>query len=738
MINTQESEIIFNTKGDLFDNTTCHEFQDDNTLQEVSGKDEVITTLDGLPFKTELKEVFTGEYYVVKPIEHQDYKLYRQIDKLPHGILDKRITGIGATTLEIKSKRNSIIVVPTKTLAYNKSKQHDNARYIGSPIEGVQTTKLEEVVNNYINDTNIQHKKFLVVADSLQRLIKHLKDNLSVDVYNDYFLLVDEIDLLQSDSNYRPSLEDVLDYYFKFNVKQRSLVSATIGMFSNPLLEKECVFNLSNIHTPKRNIQLYHTQNINKTIANEILKHAEEKILIAYNSVLEARNIISMLPEEQQEECAMLCSEASKKEAGNYYSTLNINTHTLPQRINFITSSYFVGVDIEDKYHLLTVSNKNKSFQMLTVSKITQIYGRSRLTNGILSDAIIYNTYKKPVLVAEFTENGLEHVNRNMYLIDKDISLIKYKDSLLHKAKKVVELIKAADNISDGDQDLRDLFSIVKLAIKDKATQGSFRSQPIEITRKNIDGEYVPAYLNIDFLVERYILDEYLYSKPEEIQNTLNELGHNTILHLIPSGDISEDQKRIEKDNSEEQGSLFDTYLEEAKVDILERKQRDSSSEFIRYLNKEIRYSKRNRKVFFERYKELYQYVDTPILLEKLYNIRNENVKAYKTLKNATMFWALSEDHPLRLAMREAFSLWQEYTPEEIHNKLAPIVKNQFHETITKTIKPRLSVSLFKAFYDTLRPRSSYIPISENPLNFEAKMAIIPNRENNLLRYFIL
>ena len=32
------------------------------------------------------------------------------IDKMPHGIIDKKIPGIGATTLEINSKRNSIIV----------------------------------------------------------------------------------------------------------------------------------------------------------------------------------------------------------------------------------------------------------------------------------------------------------------------------------------------------------------------------------------------------------------------------------------------------------------------------------------------------------------------------------------------------------------------------------------------------------------------------------------------------
>lgn len=42
------------------------------------------------------------------------------MDKMPHGIMDKQLAGIGAITLEIKSKRDSIIVFPTKILAYNK------------------------------------------------------------------------------------------------------------------------------------------------------------------------------------------------------------------------------------------------------------------------------------------------------------------------------------------------------------------------------------------------------------------------------------------------------------------------------------------------------------------------------------------------------------------------------------------------------------------------------------------
>lgn len=53
---------------------------------------------------------------------------------MPHGIVNKQIPGVGATTLEINANRNSIIVLPTKALAFSKCKKHPNTLYIGSEI----------------------------------------------------------------------------------------------------------------------------------------------------------------------------------------------------------------------------------------------------------------------------------------------------------------------------------------------------------------------------------------------------------------------------------------------------------------------------------------------------------------------------------------------------------------------------------------------------------------------------
>lgn len=173
-------------------------------------------------------------------------KLGEVFDRVPYGIINKTITGLGATTLELMTpKRNSIIVVPTKTLAYskvltaNKAKGDNYAMYIGSPIGEVKSNINLTSVRDYVkakgsDDVN----KFVVVADSLPMLLNYLSQ-LDIDVYSDYFLMVDEIDTLQSDSSYRPRLEVVIDHYFKFDFNNRAVVSATIIPFSNPLFAQE-------------------------------------------------------------------------------------------------------------------------------------------------------------------------------------------------------------------------------------------------------------------------------------------------------------------------------------------------------------------------------------------------------------------------------------------------------------------------------------------------------------------
>ena len=154
---------------------------------------------------------------------------------IPHGIVHKEETGMGATYLELKAKRNSIIVEPIKITAYSKAKHHIGTLYVGSGTQEQKERTKISYINRYVENPDINQKKIIVVADSLNNVIKAIGDN----VFHQYFLLIDEVDSFQMDSTFRKSMELCLDIYKKFNPTNRCLLTSTLLDFSNPDLATE-------------------------------------------------------------------------------------------------------------------------------------------------------------------------------------------------------------------------------------------------------------------------------------------------------------------------------------------------------------------------------------------------------------------------------------------------------------------------------------------------------------------
>lgn len=95
-------EVVPNTYGDLHDAPVEYiEILSSGKVGETKTipQDTVITSLDDLLFGR-VPEVIREE------VGDSFWNLADFIDKMPHGIVDKKIPGIGATTLEINSKRN--------------------------------------------------------------------------------------------------------------------------------------------------------------------------------------------------------------------------------------------------------------------------------------------------------------------------------------------------------------------------------------------------------------------------------------------------------------------------------------------------------------------------------------------------------------------------------------------------------------------------------------------------------
>ena len=697
----QYSDITYNTFADVIDWDDLTE-KDYQTIQELKENgititpDTVIEDLSGFPVGEAPNKV-TGIF------ANKKHLLSNYLTKMPHGLVDKKIPGIGATTLEINSKRNSIIVFPTKALAYSKHSKHPNTLYVGSEIKGEKEKVTNQQIEEYLAKDG--YKKLLVVADSLGRLLGIIGKN-----YKDYFLMIDEIDVLQTDNNFRPQLENVIDYYLMFPLKNRCMVTATMKEFINPLLKKECKFSITWIYNTRRDVKLLHTNNTTQTVIEEIISHPRDKIFIAYNSILQIQNILSTLDEETRKECAILCSEASIKEAGEYFAPKLGDNDTLPARINFATCCYFTGIDIEDSYHLITVSDVRRSHSMLTLDRMTQIHGRCRKDNGVLSETIIYNTL------------GYVSVMESME---------KYTATLLNKAQKVLKVLESADTISQGDYTLTDLFAIIKEAIREKAQERIAGNELINLTRKDIYGKNVPAYLNIDYIIER--TDLYAsYFMPETLKEVLGKQVNIISYKSLPHG-VSPEQNSIEKTNKDAQNKLTDSYIQEAidNIKVLSTTGQLNDNTLHLY----IRQSRSRTKIFLERFIKLYKYVDLDSLLHQLWEIRTSNSIAYKNLNNAVMYWALDEEHPFKVAIRRSFTLNKSYSASEIQEILAPIVQYHLH----KVLKPRKYVALLKSIYATDRTSGNKYTIrGENPRGFKEHTGRIATKENNLLKLFML
>lgn len=697
----QYSDITYNTFADVIDWDDLTE-KDYQTIQELKENgititpDTVIEDLSGFPVGEAPNKV-TGIF------ANKKHLLSNYLTKMPHGLVDKKIPGIGATTLEINSKRNSIIVFPTKALAYSKHSKHPNTLYVGSEIKGEKEKVTNQQIEEYLAKDG--YKKLLVVADSLGRLLGIIGKN-----YKDYFLMIDEIDVLQTDNNFRPQLENVIDYYLMFPLKNRCMVTATMKEFINPLLKKECKFSITWIYNARRDVKLLHTNNTTQTVIEEIISHPRDKIFIAYNSILQIQNILSTLDEETRKECAILCSEVSIKEAGEYFAPKLGDNDTLPARINFATCCYFTGIDIEDSYHLITVSDVRRSHSMLTLDRMTQIHGRCRKDNGILSETIIYNTL------------GYVSVMESM---EKDTA------TLLNKAQKVLKVLESADTISQGDYTLTDLFAIIKEAIREKAQERIAGNELINLTRKDIYGKNVPAYLNIDYIIER--IDLYAsYFMPETLKEVLGKQVNIISYKSLPYG-VSPEQNSIEKTNKDAQNKLTDSYIQEAidNIKVLSTTGQLNDNTLHLY----IRQSRSRTKIFLERFIKLYKYVDLDSLLHQLWEIRTSNSIAYKNLNNAVMYWALDEEHPFKVAIRRSFTLNKSYSASEIQEILAPIVQYHLH----KVLKPRKYVALLKSIYATDRTSGNKYTIrGENPRGFKEHTGRIATKENNLLKLFML
>ncbi len=647
----------------------------------------------------------------------QNEKMGDNFDRMPYGIIHKSYTGIGATTLELRAKRNSIIVVPTRILAATKHfipEFKHTTLYVGSSLEfhdaagnpQIVPSPTKQQIQEYLENKSIEHKKFLVVADSLERLIRIIG---TPQVYEKYFLMVDEADILQSDSTYRDSLPAVVDYYLKFTPTNRCLVSATIEYFSHPQLQKEPKVRIRYPNPPHRNIEMLYTSGINAALCDKIEKlhaqHPNEKILIAYNSIQDILDTIQNLNEQIRPQCSILCSKTTENRdriGTDYFEELSGDK--LPSQIVFMTCAYFVGIDINEDFHLISVSNPRKPYTLLSPNKLNQIAGRCRSPHKLLSDTIIYYSLEK-------NQDYIYNIRR-------------YQQQLQHKADKIVELYNAANYIAGEDKTLIELFDSVKSAIQHVAGEKTF-SGILPLTRTTIEAQPEPHYFNIDALTEQKNLIFNLYWNRNQLPTYLTRNKH-VVQNILP--DQKESYKEYNEDNT--RSEIYLAGIDKL-CDILRATPINTNKDKIT-----IRTQGREYPTFINQYLELYAYVPLENLLEHLKAFASKrDQREYNNYYRSIMFWCLPEQHKFKKLIFSTFETGKTYTPSEIQRQLNIIFRPYY-----TFASPKAAVGFLKNCVQTSQDRhdgykiTGYYPTCKDmePLQF------LPVTENNLMKIFKL
>lgn len=262
-------------------------------------------------------------------------------------IIFKTIPGIGATTLEILSDRNSIIVEPFVPVIEGKHEFHKKLRYEKlRPIQPVMDGVSDDAILSYLADDAIPFKKIMVTPESYWR-IREILEDLDEGFRSKYFILIDECEKLIQSKHFRKRIDSPLEDFFEYS--DQAMVSATPIMPSDKRFEDFNIYKVEPQFDYQRSLKLHATNNVIAALVEILEKGSDEKIFVFSNCLHTISSAIILA--EIQDSSMVYCSEKSfstlrEKDIKNFASSFLKASF---KKVNFLTSRFFSAVDI----HLL-------------------------------------------------------------------------------------------------------------------------------------------------------------------------------------------------------------------------------------------------------------------------------------------------------------------------------------------------------------------------------------------------
>ena len=299
-------------------------------------------------------------------------------------ILNKTLTGLGATHSEIHSKRNSIIIEPNVPVILGKLNDKEN-------LEAVYERCTPHTINKYLK-MDIPYKKIMTTPESFKKIRKAAME-LNINIYKEYFCLFDECEKLTQDIDYRRKISQPIYDFFQF--EQKALVSATPLEMSHPEFERQG-FQLIKIEPDydyKKDLELIVTNSYYKRLRIVLDNLKDSKHICIFFNVTDG--IGDLIDNLKVTDYKVFCSQKSveklkKRGIINAYERIDYPL----AKYNFFTCRFYSALDILNGKHkpdiLILTDLRTAQWTMIDpFTEAIQIQGRFRKKG---KDDVTYNS----------------------------------------------------------------------------------------------------------------------------------------------------------------------------------------------------------------------------------------------------------------------------------------------------------------------------------------------------------
>ena len=299
-------------------------------------------------------------------------------------ILNKKLTGLGATHSEIHSKRSSIIIEPNVPVILGKLDNNDN-------LEAVYAKCSLYNLKRYLQ-MDIEYKKIITTPESFHKIRKAAVE-LNIDIFKTFFCLFDECEKITQDIDYRRKISQPIYDFFKF--EQKAFVSATPLPMSHPEFVKQdfLMININPNFNYKKDLTLIVTNSYYKRLRIVLDNLRDSKHICIFFNVTDGIN--DLINNLGIDDYKIFCSEDSVNKLnkrGIFQAYSNIDYPLA--KYNFFTCRFYSALDIRLGKHkpdiVMLTDLRTANWTIIDpFTEAIQIQGRFRKKGN---DDITYNS----------------------------------------------------------------------------------------------------------------------------------------------------------------------------------------------------------------------------------------------------------------------------------------------------------------------------------------------------------